>query len=129
MSSSQCSFIRHGLVHQYEQGGSGGGPIAPGPYSAMVSAFNHIEEWANKYRPLRPGWFNPAVKPLSFDQVVGTDAAPGALYSITVERFAAARVQMVNDFLELSGLPLVPGLENVCSPDSLHEPDVAQDWH
>jgi hypothetical protein len=61
----------------------------------MVSAFNHIEEWDNKYRQLRPEWFNPAVKPLSFDQVVGTDAAPGALYSITVERFAAARVQMV----------------------------------
>ncbi len=114
MSSSQCNFIRHGLVHQYEQGGSGAGPIAPGSYSAIVSAFNIIEEWANKFRPLHPEWFNPAVKPLSFAQVVGTDSAPGALYNVTVERFAAARVQMVNDYLKQFGLPLAPGLETAC---------------
>ena len=73
-------------MHQYEQGGSGAGPIAPGSYSALVSAFNIIEEWANKFRPLHPEWFNPAVKPLSFAQVVGTDSAPGASANTAARR-------------------------------------------
>lgn len=114
LDEDMCNWVRHGMMHMWEQG-MVGDELEPAAYAALRGVYVTLQQFKADMEKEKENqwWFRSNATVYSFEDVVGTKQKPGVMYKATAAAKAEDRVRIFVESLVERGLPVLPGFEGM----------------